>query len=84
MFTAELHLYSMGSPTGAFTNIPQKDVLFTMAYSAATISSLTKRAKRSSDIEQRQNSNVNQLQVSTFVGSLDNSLHLDKLNRYVP
>jgi hypothetical protein len=86
MFSAELHLYSMSPPSGSFADIPQKDILFTMAYPAASVSSLTKRMSRGSGLEQRDSISANtpvQLQTSTFIGALDTSLQLDKLNRYV-
>jgi len=86
MFSAELHLYSMSPPSGSFADIPQKDILVTMAYPAASISSLTKRMSRGSGLEQRDSVSANtpvQLQTSMFIGSLDKSLQLDKLNRYV-
>ena len=83
VFEADLRLYQLYEPKGAFAGVKSTDILVQVSYPNASFSTIppnAQNAKSRSDLERRQNpGNMNELQNFLFVGQVSKKLSLSKL-----
>lgn len=83
VFEADLRLYQLSQPAGAFAGVKSTDISVQLSYPNAAFSTIpqsTKPKKRGFGLETRQDSgNLNELQNYLFVGQVSNTLTLTKL-----
>ncbi|KAL9622817.1 MAG: hypothetical protein Q9160_002936 [Pyrenula sp. 1 TL-2023] len=84
VFEADLRLYQISPPTGAFTGVATRDIAIGLLYPAASVSSSTNSVKRSihDPLVIRQNGNaMAELQQFQFIGQINKTLTLNKLTK---
>lgn len=79
VFEAELRLYQVSQPTGAFAGVQPQDISVGLNYLGATISSATTTKAKRSTVEEMQaaassNTAPNMLQAFDFVGQINQNL----------
>ncbi len=83
VFEADLRLYQLSQPSGAFAAVKSTEISVQLSYPNAAFSTLpqsTPSAKRDLHLEPRQNpESMNELQNFLFVGQVSNTLTLTKL-----
>lgn len=80
VFEADLRLYQLSQPSGAFAGVKSTDVSVQLSYPSAAFSTIPQNSKNGSDLGRRQNSGImKELQNFLFVGQISNKLTLTKL-----
>jgi hypothetical protein len=83
IFEADLRLYQVSQPSGAFAGVQTSNIHLALNYPEAAISATSQQAKRSELVTRQSNSNMSQLQQYSFVGQIDKRLTLTQLKAYV-
>lgn len=79
IFEADLRLYQVSQPSGAFVGIPNSNIHLTLNYPKAAISASSQQIKRSELATRQTNSNMSQLQQYSVVGQINKRLTLTQL-----
>lgn len=80
VFEADLRLYQVSQPSGAFAGVKLTDVNVQVSYPHAAFSTIPRMEKRENDLGAQQNPPpMNELQDFLFVGQVNNTLTLTKL-----
>ena len=82
IFEADLRLYQVSPPSGAFAGVQSSNIHLALNYPQAAIST-TSQAKRSELATRQSTSAMGQLQQYSFVGQIDKRLTLTQLKAYV-
>lgn len=81
MFQADLRLYQMASPTGAFADIAMSAITVLLTFPNSTQFSILMNTKRSlASLENRDTNTPTQIQQYTLVGNFKDQLSFSKLN----
>ena len=83
VFEADLRLYQVSQPSGAFAGVQASNIHLALSYPEAAISATGQHAKRGELATRRSTSTMNQLQQYSFVGQIDKRLTLTQLKTYV-
>lgn len=83
IFEADLRLYQVDQPSGAFAGIQSSDIHLALNYQEAAISATSQQTRRSELVTRQLATNMSQLQQYSFVGQIDKRLTLTHLKAYV-
>jgi hypothetical protein len=78
-FTADLRLYLLGQPTGAFTQVQPDNLMVGVTYPSSTVFT-TMNTKRSLRVKRQSSTNMTEIQQYTLMGRIDSTIDLEKLN----
>lgn len=79
VFTADLRLYLVAEPTGAFTTVQPDNLMVGVTFPSSTVFTTTD-ARRAAKVKRQSRSNMTEIQQYTLMGRIDRSIDLDKLN----
>jgi hypothetical protein len=71
-FEADLRLYQLSQPTGAFEGIPQDRIEVELSYNGASVSEVTQQAATRVKVRQDNGGDLPLLQSYLFIGQIDN------------